>query len=106
MGKFNELTIAPSFKDLLQAIVEERRSSIKNTDFYKYIEKGIRAKCEESARELREEITLHDLSKHLCSNTLFQTLKVKFSAEILLDTIKCICKDLGLEYKDGVISWK
>ena len=38
---FNELTIAPSFKDLLQAIVDERRNAIKNTDFYRYVKKSI-----------------------------------------------------------------
>ena len=82
-GSFNELTIAPSFKDLLQAVIEERRSSIKNTDFYKYVEKGIRAKCEESARELREEITLHDLSKHLCSNSF--SLGMTYTSNYLIN---------------------
>lgn len=103
--EFNELTIAPTFKDLLQAIVDERRKIIKNTDFYKYIEKSIRAKCEEAARDLNEEICLRDLYKYLISNELFNTLGAKFSANTLNDTIKCICNDLGLDYKDGVISW-
>lgn len=104
-SEFNEFTITPSFKDLLQAIVQDRRNIVKNTDFYKYVEKSIKSKCEEEARNLREEISLHDLSKHLCSSALFQTLGAKFTAEVLLDTIKCICRDLGLEYKEGVISW-
>ena len=103
--EFNELTIAPSFKDLLQAIVDERRKAIKNTDFYKCVEKSIRAKCEESARDLKVEIRFKDLCKQLLSDELFKVVGAKFSAEILIDTIKCICNDLELNCKDGVISW-
>ena len=107
MGRldFNELTIAPSFRDLLQAIVDERRKAIKNTDFYKYVEKSIRAKCEEAARDLKVDIHFKDLCKQLLSDELFKVVGAKFSAEILIDTIKCICNDLELNYNDGVISW-
>lgn len=105
-GVFNELTIAPTFKDLLHAIMDDRRQHLKNTDFYKYVEKSIRAKCEEFARNLHYKITIQDISRALISNELFKTLGAKFSVEELLYTIKCVTEDLGLEYKDGVISWE
>lgn len=95
---------APTFKDLLGAIMDERRNHIKDSDTYKHIEQAIKDKCEEAARDLSSYILLGDLG--LSSNSaLFKSIKYKFSPNMLLDTIKCVCKKLELEFDGTKISW-
>lgn len=96
---------APTFKDLLWAIMDERRSNIKESDTYTCIERCIRDKCEEAARDLCSHILLGDLA--LTSNlALFKSMKYKFSPNMLLDTIRCVCEKLELDFDGKVISWR
>ena len=100
----NELiNAAPSFKDLLEAIMEERRNGIRDSDTYKFIECTIKEKCEEAARELKTSILLGEVG--LINNSLFKTMKYKFSSPMLLDSIYCICRKLELEFDGREISW-
>mgnify|MGYP001290614565 CR=1 FL=1 len=95
---------APTFKELLWAIMDEKRNNIVNTELYKFLEKRIRERCEEGARKLRGSINLIELDLH-SSDALFKHMSSGMSSSVILDTIKCICNKLELEFDVDIISW-
>lgn len=95
---------APTFKDLLWAIMDENRSKIAGSEFWIFLETRIRSKCEEAALNLKSSITLQELELH-SSNLFFKTLGSKYTNCVLLDTIQCICDKLDLEFDEKTISW-
>lgn len=96
---------APTFKDLLLAIMEDKRSSIKPTDFYTALEARIKQKCENTASALGSSIHISNLDIQ-SSPLFFKSLtKINYSNTLLIDTIRCICECLGLNFDGQTISW-
>jgi hypothetical protein len=99
----NDLLIeAPSFKDLLHAIMEDRRKDIITTEPYKYIFGCIKGKCEIAACNLQSSIALKDLGL-----TFTPSAKVKYvlTESMINEMIHMACDALELECTNERISW-
>lgn len=95
---------APTFKDLLWAIMDEHRAQLLNSKLWIFLESQIKIKCEEAALNLKTSITIQDLN--ICSSSsFFKSIGSKYSNDALLDTIHCICDKLDLDFDSKTISW-
>lgn len=96
---------APTFKELLWAIMDEKREHLLNTDLYKFIEKRIKDRCEEAANNLKDHIPLEEL-RFYNSDQLFKSMnKGNYNSSSIIEIVRCVCEKLDLNFNGNAISW-
>jgi hypothetical protein len=96
---------APSFKELLWAIMDEKRDQLLSTDLYKFIEKRIKEKCEEAALNLKTYITFENLSLHNCDQFFKNMTKGGYNSGVIVEMVRYACEKLDLKFNGQVICW-
>lgn len=96
---------APTFKELLWAIMDEKRDQLLSTDLYKFIEKRIKEKCEEAALNLKSSIKFEELGFHNCDQFFKNMTRGGYNSGAILEMVRCACEKLDLKFSGQVICW-
>jgi hypothetical protein len=96
---------APSFKELLWAIMDEKTEQLLNTDLYKFIEKRVKERCEEAACNLKDYITFEGLGLHNSDQFFKNMTRGGYNSDTIIHMVKCACKKLDLKFTGPTIHW-
>ena len=96
---------APTFKELLWAIMDEKTEQLLNTDLYKFIEKRIKEKCEEAACNFKDHITFEGLGLHNSDQFFRNMTRSGYNSGTIVHMVNCACKKLDLKFTGPTIHW-
>lgn len=97
----------PTFRELLQAIVEEKIKNTHNSELYKIVKKELMNCCEMNARNMNCFVDVKDLIPYIIHNENFKTHTYDKNFSILVfNVVKLICIELNLDFDGCLISWK
>lgn len=96
---------APTFKELLWAIMDEKTDQLLKTDLYKFIEKRVKEKCEEAACNLKDYITFEELGLHNSDQFFKNMTRGGYNSGTIVQMVKYACKKLDLKFTGPTIHW-
>ena len=96
---------APTFKELLWAIMDEKKDQLLNTELYKFIYKRVREKCELAAQNLRHSIMFAELGLHNSDQFFKNMTRGGYNSETIVEMVKYACENLDLKFTGGSIHW-